>query len=82
VSATNRIAGRLSERRYVYSAPVLGRADWVVIDDTDAWIPKIGDGDEGADPKRLERFRRSVAENPRFRLVFARDGVSVFRRTS
>src|SRR6185295_11031610 len=57
VSATNRIAGRLSERRYVYSAPVLGRADWVVIDDTDAWIPKIGNGIEGSDPARLARFR-------------------------
>jgi uncharacterized membrane protein len=80
VSATNRIAGRLSERRYVYSAPVLGRAAWVVIDETDSWIPKLGAAKEGADPARIEGFRSRMASDPRFRLVFRRDGVSVFQR--
>jgi uncharacterized membrane protein len=82
LSATNRIAGHLSERHYVYSAPVLGRADWVVIDDTDAWIPQLGAAKEGSDPARLQRFREQVASDARFRLVFARDGVYVFRRAA
>ena len=32
VSATNLAGSHLSARRYVYSAPVLGRAEWVVLD--------------------------------------------------
>jgi hypothetical protein len=82
VSATNRIAGRLSERRYVYSAPVLGRADWVVIDDTDAWIPKLGAAKEGTDPARIERFRAGLARDPGWRRVYRNDGVTVFAKAS
>ena len=38
-AATNRVGSHLSARRYVYSVPVLGRAEWVVIDTSDAWVP-------------------------------------------
>ena len=38
VSASNNAGGHLSDRQYVYSVPVLGRAEWVVIDRRDPWV--------------------------------------------
>lgn len=80
VSATNRIAGQLSERRYVYSAPVLGRAAWVVVDETDAWIPQQGAHAEGVDRPRLLRFVAALEADSAWQRVLSNDGVKVFTR--
>ena len=79
VSSTNRIGSHLSARRYVYSVPVLGRADWVVLDSSDSWIPSTGGGG-AADPETLRRLQFSLARSPAWKTVFARSGVFVFRR--
>ena len=39
VSATNRVGSHLSARRYIYSVPVVRRAEWIVLEMTDTWVP-------------------------------------------
>ena len=78
VSATNRIASHLSARRYVYDAPVLGRAEWVVIDPSDAWIPGPWGG--GEDPAALEAFEDRLQRSTGWQKVLDTEGVLVFRK--
>jgi uncharacterized membrane protein len=73
VSASNSVGGHLSARRRILSFPRRRGADWVVIDAT-----RPGN----LDRLEPEPYARSIAElrrDRRFRLVFERDGVLVFR---
>ena len=81
VSATNGAGAHLSARRYVYSAPVLGRAEWVVLDMWNSWMPD-GPRGEGVYPGRLEAFRARLERSPNWEKAFDRADVAVFRRTS
>ena len=78
VSTTNRLGSHLSDRRYVYSAPVLGRAEWVVLDTKDTWIPVTYGG--GADLHGIAALRDRLEVDPGWRRVFSSDDVYVFRR--
>jgi len=78
VSATNRVGSHLSARRYFYSVPVLGRAEWIVLEADDAWLPDSVGGDR--DRRRLRAFLRQVERTPDWMNVFEQDGVYVFRR--
>jgi uncharacterized membrane protein len=78
VSSTNFAGSYLSARRYYYSVPVIGRAEWIVVERRDAILPGIPIGYRS--PKELRAFVRSVSANPIWRLVFDRDGVLVFRK--
>jgi uncharacterized membrane protein len=78
VSATNKLGSRLAARRYAYTAPVIGRAEWLVLDSTDTWIPQRVGGYE--DPERLREFIRRVDGDPDWRKVFEAHGVLVYRR--
>jgi uncharacterized membrane protein len=80
VSSTNGVGSHLSARRYVYSAPVLGRSKWVVVDASDSWVPKAADG--ALRPKLLHAFTLRLEQSPRWTKVFQRDGVLVFRRAA
>ena len=74
VSATNTLGAHLSARRRIFSFPVLREADWVVVDERRLTY---------LDSLRPERARPALAElrrNPQWRLVFAEDGILVFRR--
>jgi uncharacterized membrane protein len=79
VTSTNALGAILSDRRYVYSAPVLGRAEWVVLD---MWNPWMWDGPRGGTtyPGRLAAFRERVARSPGWTKVFDQDDVLVFQR--
>jgi uncharacterized membrane protein len=78
VTATNRVGSHLAARRYLYSAPVLGRAEWVVLDTSDDWIPgRWGGGD---DPTAMRAFRLRLERSATWRRVFADDGVYVYTR--
>jgi uncharacterized membrane protein len=70
VSATNRAGSHLSARRYVYRIPILGRAEWILLDTRD---PHPGDLVSALE---LERRLRSDS----WRRMFSRDGVFVFRK--
>jgi uncharacterized membrane protein len=78
VSSTNRAGSHLAERRYLYSVPVVGRADWIVIDSSDTWIPDAAGG--RWDPAALQAFQDRIASSPKWRKVFGHDGVLVYRK--
>ena len=74
VSATNALGAHLSERRRIFSFPVLAEAEWVVVDERRLTF---------LDSLRPERARPALAAlrgDPRWRRVFAEDGIVVFRR--
>jgi hypothetical protein len=78
VSSTNRAGSHLSARRHVYSAPVLGRAEWVVLESSDTWIPREAGGNE--DPEALRSFQERLEQSSEWRRAYAVDGVFVYRR--
>jgi len=87
VSSTGKVGAHLSARRYVYSVPVLGRADWVVVDERDPVIPpgatRGGTFRRGVlDPARIRRFLAELDASPVWNRVQHRSGVSVYRRVS
>jgi uncharacterized membrane protein len=82
VSTTNRAGGHLGARRYVYSVPVLGNADWLVLDTWDPRIAKPGSTILEWDPAAFERFVQRIARSADWSKVYERDGVFVYRRAT
>jgi len=78
VAATNRVGSHLSDRRFIYSVPNVGRAEWIVIDVADTWVPRTFGG--GFDPEALEAFQKRIATSREWRKVFEDHGVLVYRR--
>jgi uncharacterized membrane protein len=76
VSANNWLGAHLSGRRRILSLPRLGDATWAVADET---RPSYLDG---TSPVPAARALANLRRNPDWRVVFERDGVVVFRRTS
>jgi uncharacterized membrane protein len=76
VSASNSLGAHLSARRRVLSFPYLLDAEWVAADETSpGYADRIA---PVAYARALARLRR----DRRFRLVFEKDGVLIFRRES
>jgi uncharacterized membrane protein len=75
VSATNTLGAHLSARRRVFSFPVLREARWVAVD-----TRRPSFRDAAVAPERFERALRRLRADPRWRVVFAEDGVLVLRR--
>jgi hypothetical protein len=76
VSATNTLGAHLSDRRRIFSFPVLRDARWVAVD-----LRRPSYLDDATGKKfagAYARFRR----DPRWRVVLAEDGVIVLRRTA
>lgn len=74
VSATNHLGAHLSARRRVYGFPQRAQATWVVVDADDAVVADVPD---------RRAFRRALLQlrrDARFRLVYSRERVQVFRR--
>ncbi len=75
VSATNTLGAHLSERRRVFSFPVLGEARWVAVDlERPSYRDQLG---------RETQVRRAVAAlraDGRFTVVFDEDGILVLHR--
>ncbi|HET6684136.1 MAG TPA: DUF2079 domain-containing protein [Gaiella sp.] len=75
VSATNGLGAHLSERRRIFSFPVLGEAQWVAVDlKRPSYRDQLGRADE------LRRAVIAIRADGRFRIVFVEDGVVVLRR--
>ena len=74
VSATNTLGAHLSERRRVFSFPVLREAEWVAVDRTRPSYRDLADAPD-LFAVAYARFRA----NDRFELVFEKDGILVFR---
>lgn len=82
VSATNKAGSHLSARRYLYSVPVLGRSNWVVIDMADPFVAVPGSPVLARRPDVLRAFRRRIQRSPSWERVFDAAGVLVYRRAS
>jgi uncharacterized membrane protein len=83
VSASNRVGGHLAARRYLYLLPMVGRAEWIVLDTHDLWLPddELPVLDERT-PAELDALRRKLEGDPVWARVYAEDGVYVFRKRS
>ncbi|MBA3365497.1 MAG: DUF2079 domain-containing protein [Actinobacteria bacterium] len=77
VSSTNSLGAHLSARERILSFPVIRDATWVLADVTKpSYADRIDEQAEVAMAARLGTLRQSK----RWRLVFERDGILVFRR--
>jgi hypothetical protein len=74
VAATGAAGAHLSERRYFYSA-IVGRTDWVLIDRRDRLVSY-------GLPTPLAAFERDLRNDDRWRVVFARGDVVLYRRAA
>ena len=80
VTTSNSAGAHLSARRYVYSVPYLGRAEWVVIDRSDPWVVRRDSPILTRQPKVVRRLVTRLEGDANWQKVFERDGVLVFRR--
>jgi hypothetical protein len=74
VSAGNTMGAHLSERERIHMFPVIRDAEWVVVDRT---RPYLGDR---RDPRGHAVRVALLRSDPRWKVVYERDGVMVFRR--
>lgn len=74
VSATNGLGAHLSARERIFSFPVLREARWVVVDQRHLSFL------DSLKPDRARPALAALRRDPRWRLVFAENGVLVFRR--
>lgn len=77
VSASDQLGGRLSARRRILSWPIVGDAQWVIVDTVRAWLI-----DKRVTPAQQAPYLHRLEANPAFHLVFSEDGVLVFRRVA
>jgi uncharacterized membrane protein len=71
VSASDQLGGHLSERRYSYTFPVVGRSRWIVVDVNDPTY---------ADAAGFKRSVRKYEADKAWRIVFSSQGVAVLHR--
>jgi uncharacterized membrane protein len=74
VSATNSLGAHLSERRRIFSFPVLEEAEWVVVDEQRlTFLDSLA-------PARARAPLNALKRDPAWTRVFAEDGILVLRR--
>jgi hypothetical protein len=74
VSATNTLGAHLSERRRIFSFPVLGDATWVAVDEQ-----RPSYRDQADAPVPFGRAFAALRASGRYRVVFDEDGIVVLR---
>jgi hypothetical protein len=74
VSATNSLGTHLSERRRVFSYPVVREAKWIAVDEQ---RPSLGDR---LDPPEAGARIAALRRDPAWRIAFDRGGILVLRR--
>ena len=79
VTASNPAGAHLSARRYIYSVPLLERAEWVVVDLDDPWVVRPDSPILNRHPEIVRAFAKRLERDPDWRKVFERDRVLVFR---
>jgi uncharacterized membrane protein len=72
VSASNELGSHLSERRYIYTFPSVGRAQWIVVDINDHTLHLRG----------FERQARRYEADKAWRIVYSSHGVTVLHQRS
>ena len=79
VTSSNEVGAHLSARRQVYSVPVLGGAEWVVVDLDEPWVTRSDSPILTSHPEVVLAFAERLERDPGWRTVFDREGVLVFR---
>jgi Predicted membrane protein (DUF2079) len=74
VSATNTLGAHLSERERIFSFPVLGEAEWVVVD-----RERPSHRDQADAPEKFGAALQQLRASGRFAVVFDEDGLLVMR---
>lgn len=85
VAATAKAGSQLSARRHFYSVPILGDADWVVVDTLDPWVPLPPEDSEVGTigsfrPDLVRAMVARLAASDEWARAFDQQGVAVFRR--
>ena len=75
VSATNTLGAHLSARRRILSFPLRADARWIAVDET-----RLSYGDRSSGGRRAEAALTRLRRDRGWRVVFAHNGVLVFRR--
>jgi uncharacterized membrane protein len=71
VSASNELAGHLSERQYIFTFPKVQRARWIVLDVNDPTLSFI---------HGFKRYARQYEADPKWRIVYSSHGVAVLHK--
>lgn len=72
VSATNSLAGQLSERRHIYVFPYAVKAGWIVVDINDpAYVNSVG---------AFRRHLRKYESDKAWRVLFSSQGITVLHK--
>lgn len=79
VTSTNRLGAHLSERRTIYLFPERSTATWAVLDMRDPWLQV---GGEQVNRALFDRLMLRFERDPRWRLLFDRADVRVYRKTA
>jgi uncharacterized membrane protein len=82
VTASNSVGAHLSARAVVYSVPLLGGAEWVLIDRNDPWVVTQDSPILTSHPDRVSAFVARLQEDPVWETIFDRDGAVVLRRVA
>jgi uncharacterized membrane protein len=82
VMTSNSAGAHLSARRYVYSVPYVGRAEWAVIDGRDPWVVRPDSPILTSRPKVVHELVARLEGDPSWQKVFERESVFVFRRSA
>lgn len=80
VTASNSAGGHLSAREVIHTVPVLGRAEWVVVDREDPWVVTSDSPILTRDPERVRALVAQLGADRSWSKVFDRSQVVVFRR--
>ena len=80
LTTTNAAGAHLSARRYVYSVPVLRRAQWVLVDLDDPWVVNADSPILTNHPEVVAAFVSRLRRSSEWHEVSAESGVLVFRR--
>ena len=75
VSATNTLGAHLSARRRILSFPLRADARWIAVD-----ARHLSYGDRSSGGRRAKAALARLRQDRAWRVVFARDGVLIFRR--
>jgi uncharacterized membrane protein len=81
VTSSNEVGAHLSARRQVYSVPVLGDAEWVLVDLDEPWVTRPDSPILTSHPEVVLAFAERLEHDPAWSTVFEREGVLVFRAT-
>jgi hypothetical protein len=68
VSASNLLGGHLSERRYSYTFPIVGRSRWIVVDVNDRTY---------RDAAGVKRYLHKYETDSAWMVVFSSHGITV-----